>query len=365
MRLNKPEKPYNDFPLWAHPNGQWCRKIGGKPRYFGVWADPGAALENYRQQYEYLRAGMEPPSDCTTLADVLNAFDDDKRALLDAGKIAERTYNEYMSVCEVIATLGKHRPIASITPLDLKKLSHKLGLGKSGKPVSPVTHKRLLTFARMVFHFANEILDCNVKYRKALKPPEKKLLRERRAAAGERMFSAAEIRALLAKAEPHLKAIIYLGINCGFGPTDCIKLPTDKITNDFHNYGRPKTGVTRRCPLWTETQAAIKAIASDELVLNGRVWTRHTIAREFKALCESCEVDGKIIYKAGITTPYSLRRTFETVAKNADVNQSVIDRIMGHERPDMSEVYNQKTFDKQLIRCTDFVRNWMLGLETL
>jgi integrase len=308
-----------------------------------------------------LQLGIEPPKDCTTLADVLNAFDDDKKAYLDAGTINDRTYKEYMDVCEVIATLGKHRPFESITPLDLKQLNHKLGRGKRGKPVSPVTHKRLLTYARMVFLFANEILDCNVKYRKALKSPEKSLIRERREAAGERWFSdPAEIRALLAKADDHLKAIIYLGVNCGFGPHDCIKLPASKIVDGFHTYARPKTHVARRCPLWSETQAAIQAVASGEHVLNGRVWNRHVIAHQFKTLCETCG-----IYKAGITTPYSLRRTFETVAKNADVNQSVIDRIMGHERPDMSEVYNQKTFDKQLIRCTDFVRGWLLGTITL
>jgi integrase len=108
--------------------------------------------------------------------------------------------------------------------------------------------------------------------------------------------------------------------------------------------------------LWPETKAAINAIMDGEHVLNGRVWNRHVLARDFRKLCEACG-----IYKAGVTVPYSLRRTFETVAKNADVNQSVIDRIMGHERPDMSEIYNQRTFDKQLLRCTDFVHRWLKG----
>jgi hypothetical protein len=76
--------------------------------------------------------------------------------------------------------------------------------------------------------------------------------------------------------------------------------------------------------VWPETLAAIKAVAvaSDTHVLNGKQWNRHVIAREFRDLCKECEV-----YRAGITEPYSLRRTFETVAKNADVNQSIIDRI--------------------------------------
>jgi hypothetical protein len=38
--------PRASFPLTAHPNGQWCKKIRGKVHFFGVWLDPDAALAN-------------------------------------------------------------------------------------------------------------------------------------------------------------------------------------------------------------------------------------------------------------------------------------------------------------------------------
>jgi hypothetical protein len=41
-----------------------------------------------------VQLGLEPPSNCITLADVLNACDDDKKTLLDAGHITARRYNE-------------------------------------------------------------------------------------------------------------------------------------------------------------------------------------------------------------------------------------------------------------------------------
>jgi integrase len=113
--------------------------------------------------------------------------------------------------------------------------------------------------------------------------------------------------------------------------------------------------------LWKDTVKALREIAPESgSMFNGRKWTRHIIAHQFKELAEQCGV-----YVAGTKTFYSLRRTFETIAKTADVNQSVIDRIMGHERADMSEVYNQRTYDSMLCKCTDHVRKWLRGSITL
>ena len=34
-RRRKPRKPYSSFPLTAHNNGQWCKKIRGRVHFFG------------------------------------------------------------------------------------------------------------------------------------------------------------------------------------------------------------------------------------------------------------------------------------------------------------------------------------------
>ena len=61
MRRTKPAKPRRDFPLFAHQNGQWAKKIRGKIHYFGCWDDPTSAENHYLEIREYLQAGRRPP----------------------------------------------------------------------------------------------------------------------------------------------------------------------------------------------------------------------------------------------------------------------------------------------------------------
>lgn len=358
--MAKPKKPYRDFPLFAHPNGQWAKKIKGRPHYFGVWSKPQEALERYQQERDFLYAGQAPPEQCQTLGEVLEAFKADKQRCLDEGSINERTFGDYLAISEAIAGLGKHRSIKGIAKADLLSLRERLSKGKNGGQISPVTFGVKLTFARMFFKYANEEFDSGVKYTKPLTSPAKKQLRERRNQASKKLFSAEQLRILLKNADSYMRAMILLGINAGFGPADCVALQASDIENGWYDSFRVKTQVPRRCPLWPETVSAVNEISNGRVAFNGRKWTRHIFALQFKSLCQQCEV-----YREGVTTPYSLRRTFQTIAKTAPVNQSVIDKIMGHERPDMSEVYNQTVFDQELRKCVDHVQGWLKGSITL
>lgn len=366
-----PAKPYSDFPLFAHQSGQWAKKIRGRHEYFGVWADPDAALAKYLQDRDYLQAGQTPPGEQATLADVLNGFYDDKLRSLESGEITQRTFDEYEAVCEVIGeTLGKHRPVATISYDDLGKLRSVLSKGKGGRQLSPVSIKRLLSLARMVFNHANEEMGHAIRYKKALRSPAARALRQARNEVGERLFTPAELRDLVKTARPQLRAMILLGINCGFGNGDCGTLPIEALDLDggWHNYWRPKTQVSRRCSLWLETVKALKAVVGDRtsglvfITKYGNPWTtdgrRDPIAFEFRKLANELG-----IYRKGVTTFYTLRRSFETIAATGGVPQSVIDSVMGHvpHAKDMSAVYRQKTFDDMLRTCTDHVRKWYLG----
>jgi integrase len=356
----KPEKPRKDFPLFPHDGGVWAKKIKGKFYYFGPWSDPQGAYKKYQEEFPYLQAGHTPPSRQEKLGDLLNAFLGDKEARFKTGDISRTTYKEYEAGCDAIsAALNKDRPIETIGPEDFANLRTKLAIGKDGQTYSPVTLKRRLTIARMAFAYGNEEMGLALRFKRGLQAPSRRTIRRKEREREKRLYTSPDIRKLVSKADPHLRAMTLLGINCGFGPHDCETLPADALDlkGGWHNYARPKTEVERRCPLWPETAKALKALEFDKHVFNGRKWSRHVIAREFDTLCETCKVKNHGFY--------SLRRTFETIATTAKVSQAVIDHVMGHSRNDMASTYRQEIFDSQLRECVEHVRQWYLGKVTV
>ena len=132
--LKKPNKPRADFPLFPHTVGQWAKKIRGRMHYFGKWSnDPKgeAALKKYLDEKEDLQAGREPRAkallDGPTVADLANHFLTFKKGLLASGEIADRTFQEYFSVCHRLVTaFGKTRPIADLVGDDFQRLRERM-----------------------------------------------------------------------------------------------------------------------------------------------------------------------------------------------------------------------------------------------
>src|SRR5262249_25712345 len=121
----KPEKPSPDFPLFPHAAGVWAKKIRGKLHYFGPWEDPQGALAKYLAEKDDLHAGKKPRAEAgaVTLKDACNAFLNAKQAMVNSGELTQRTWNEYLRVCELLLkTFGKGRAVTDLDPDDFGKL---------------------------------------------------------------------------------------------------------------------------------------------------------------------------------------------------------------------------------------------------
>jgi integrase len=372
-RAAKPAKPRPGFPLFPHATGRWAKKIRGKLHYFGPWSDPQAALDKYLDEKDDLHAGRRPRARAgdVLVRDVLNHFLTAKQRLVDAGEIAARTWAAYHATCERIAgAFGSRRHVLDLRADDFAELRAQVA-----KKWGPVALANEVQRVRVIFRHAYDagLIETPVRFGPEFKKPSRKVLRQVRAAKGPRLFEPAEVHALLARARPVLKAMILLGLNCGFGNADCGRLPRSALDLEggWVNFARPKTGVGRRCPLWPETVAALRAALAvrpepkepglEGLVFitnKGKCWakedTNGPVSRATTTLLEQLG-----LHRPGIGF-YTLRHTFETVGGESR-DQVAVDHIMGHVRDDMASVYREKISDERLRAVADHVRAWMQG----
>jgi integrase len=291
---------------------------------------------------------------------------------VEEGSLSPRSWKGYKIACDfLVKHLGKKRLVADLGPDDFAELRSRLA-----KRYGPYRLGNTLQCIRSVckYAFDAELIDRQVRYGPAFKRPSKKTIRLHRAKQGRKLFTAEECRKLIDAANPALRAMILLGINCGFGNADCGRLTTDKVDLDtgWIDYPRPKTGVERRCPLWPETVRAIK----DALATRPKPKSKHDAdlvfvtkrglpwAKEI-ADCPVSKETAKLLHKLGINGRkglgfYTLRHTFRTVA-DAAKDQPAADLIMGHESPHMSTVYREGIDDERLRAVTDHVRAWLLA----
>jgi integrase len=369
---SKPSKPYPDYPLTPHPTGYWCKKIRGKIHYFGPWDDPDGALAKYLEQKDDLHAGRTPRPDPegVTVKDAANAFLNHKRDKVEAGELSAQTWEKYRQVADlVVKEFGKSRLVADLRPDDFTALKNTMT-----RSWGPLRVADFIQHVRSVFKHAldAELIDRPVRFGPGFARPSQKTMRLHRANQGPKLFTAGEVRKLLAAAGTPLKAMILLGINCGFGNADVGRLPLTALDLDagWIDFPRPKTGVGRRCPLWPETVQALREAlanrpepkdpAAGALVFvtkYGAGWAKDTIDNPVH------KETAKVLRRLGINGRkglgfYTLRHVFRTVADEAK-DQPAADHIMGHESSHMSSHYRETISDARLKAVADYVRRWL------
>ncbi len=392
----RPKKPYPSFPLTVHPNGQWCKKIRGKVHFFGVWADPDAALSRYHELAADLHAGRGPSrsvsSSLLTVKELGNEFLAYQMERVASGQIGPRWFEDCR---RVIREFAKHvsvsRSAASLTASDFQRYRRLLvtqGLsGEKGLGVHALT--RTITVVRSMFKWAVDtgLLEQAPRWGKAFVKPSSAAFRRSRAEHerenGKKIFTPEQVRSMVKVAGPTLKAAILLGINGGFGNSDCAALPiaAADLEAAVIDFERPKTAVRRVVPLWAETVAALKVVLTTERVAPATraaarlvfrtesglpVVRQVTKEREAGKIEKVTHIDrlgdwfdellrAKKLKRRGIGF-YTLRHTFRTWADETN-DQHAIHRVMGHAIPGMSGLYIEDIGLDRLRAVVEHVRH--------
>jgi integrase len=413
----------------------WVKRINGKPKWIcsaKLAPTPEAADAYYERHFSELwvepeREPAPPPEsvEAMVITDLANVFLSRKRARVGQAVrgIEQGTYDEYeealAAFCEHCPD-PKHEPHRTIgetayrdlTPGDFGSfhswVSGRYGIDRAKKYIIAVRSLfKLLAQPPMRL----QLIDYGDQFPLPSRKDVRVARKRHREMHGVKAFAPAEIKAQLhgrpmkrhelqrekarrdekrrglKKAfEPRvpgasagLKAMILLGVNCGFGNTDLGELPlpvvNDAMKTGWVSYTRGKTGTDRLALLWPETREAIrdylavrpapaKPGLADLLFLtpNGLPYVTDTKDQVSFAYARLLERLGQ--QQLGRSF-YALRRTYRSVA--AEVGKELaIDLSMGHadNADDMSKLYTVRELRAELKKISAHVRRRFLSAIT-
>jgi integrase len=305
-----------------------------------------------------------------TLKSLCNIYLQHQQAKAASAEITVRHYAD-QSTClkKFMSFIGQHRRINEISTLDLQNYKRKL------KRAYNSAHRVNLhiSIMKMMFHWArkNDILDYipNIDTVSSVKTIHKQ----------RHVFTSEQIHRLIDFADIQMKAMMWLGLNCGFGCTDCAQLKWSDLdlVNGRVKLARGKTGVSRDLPLWPETIHSLENIPkSGKLVfsLPGNkplIRTTYHINKDGSSKYSNINLVTsrfcKLMRKTGIRAPrgtgfYTLRRTAATIAARSG-DPFAVQRLLGHADLQMATRYVQDV-SKQTDRVIENSRNYVIQGKT-
>jgi integrase len=379
----RPSKPYDDFPLFPHACGQWAKKIRGRLRYFGPWANWHAALASYLSQREDLEAGRPPRRPAAdeapplTVKQMVAGYLEARRLDVDSKALDLATWKGYERYGkQLIRILGPDTVVQTLGPEDFLRLKRDL----------QATHKSLCTLRsdigkiRLFFNWAGpgergkDLYHRPIRFGPDFRTPDARAIKRQLDQQPRKVFYRKEMHRLLTKARPKLRAMILLGINCGLGNTDCARLTRDRLNlkTGWLHYPRPKTGVERRCPLWPETLEAVKKVWEARRSPRNPAHKRYVFLTHRRKPFDGSDVTHEFHKLAGkakveITRFYRLRHTFATIASRSNLLKAV-DTIMGDKPPAnymVRSVYDHGTASASDLRTVvNLVHDWLCPAGT-
>ncbi len=372
----RPGKPFPDYPLFAHHNGQWAKKIRGRLCYFGLWADPGAALIRYQMEKDDLEAGRQPrpatADNALTVEQMVFTFLDAKKLCVQSGEMEARTWKDYEHYGDrMIRVFGAKTLVSSLGPTDFKQL--RTDFQRTYKSLFSI--KGAIRKTKVFFNWAGPgdyrqgLFERMPRFGDAFRVPSASSLRRAWREGGKRMFTADQLRATLAVSNVRLKSMILLGVNCAYGNMDCVKLHEQwlDLAQGWITMPRVKNGNQRRCPLWPETVEALRGTLARRkppvdsghrgrvfITKYGQSFRSRDLSRELTNAMRRAKVGDKRNF-------YDLRRTCVSIGRQLH-DEAAMRTITGHQPPEseMLDHYDQLSVgDARLQRITDHIHGWL------
>ena len=368
MVKSKRKTRSDKFPLTLHKTGQFCKKIKGKLYYFGT--DKQQALKRYLEQASYLHAGRQPvdkPSGGQlSIKTLCNLYLEHQNSRSTVGEIRLRHVSDQIFLLKrFVRFIGPNRVLSDITTIDLQSFRKKLIQAEK----APNTINNHIAAFKAMYNWAldNEIIEQSPRLsavKKITSPKREKFT-----------FTTHDIQLLLEAASVQMKAMIWLGLNCGFGCTDCAGLEWRNLDIEHGrvSFPRSKTGIDRNLPLWPETIIALEKVPKKgELVFytrRGNPWVRTCLTKKKDGTEKHTKDDAvtkafsKLIKKAEIKVPkgtgfYTLRRTAATLTA-ASGDPFAVQRLLGHADLEMANTYVQN-ISEQTDRAINNARNLII-----
>ncbi len=288
-------------PLSFHRHtGQYYVTRGGKRLYLG--ANQDVAIEKYHRLALGLQAVDRPTTHSPiSVKELANRFLHVQQANWRSPETTLRGYRQWLS-----RFLTDHRGLRADELTVEIFAAWKLSLRR--RSYSPESINHYLNAVRAIFSFGDQSGLLR-------KPPNlARVKNERRPTPGSNhkpLYRQADMQKLLSHADLQVRVMIFLGLNCGFGPKDIRDLTWNDFGGERVTLPRSKTGVCQTFLLWPETLQAIKELAKHRAGLIARLarrgrprsdeghvfmtkfwrpWSKDAVAEQFRKLCKKADV---------------------------------------------------------------------------
>ena len=291
-------RPATDPVSFHKPTGQYYVTRGGKRRYLG--ADHDEAIKAFHRLA--LDRPIEPPPPRyapISAKQLANRFLATQCANWRSRENTMKSYRGWL------ARFLQDHPSLVAEDLTVERFAAwKLSLIDRGYSGESINH--YMGAVRAMYRFAEDV---------GLIERVPKLARVKNASRlkseAKPIYSPEQVRQLLDAADLHMRAMILLALNCGFGPKDLRDLRWSSFDRDRVTLVRSKTGIGQTFMLWPETLQAVQAVRKEREALitrlakrgrqrtdNGyflvtkywRPWDKNTIGGEFRKLCKEAGV---------------------------------------------------------------------------